>query len=111
MRLGLALAALALPACTFRYSQTLIGTIEKRRSRPVVNSSDGYGLSAGLSLHGIAELPIEPEQDADSLANPSCEAAMVQVDQRALWVLIPLGPVALSYVQPRTQTVTFCVAD
>jgi len=109
-RLLAACAALALSACTARYSQTLIGSIEKAPLRPVTNSSEGYGLTFQGFLSGPGELVMEEPESAEELANPSCEAVMAQVDYRGLWVFVPIGPISFFYVQPKVQTVTFCAS-
>jgi hypothetical protein len=117
-RLLAALLALGLCACTARYSQTLVGTIERARSRPVTNSSEGAGLTAQPgALGGAYGIPGPPEypfneaapEPAAELAEPSCESVMTMVDYRSVWVYIPLA-IPLYYVQPRITTTTFCVA-
>jgi len=108
LQLAALLASLALCACTARYSQTLVGTIEKAKSRPVANSSEGWGLSA--QSPGI-DWTLGQEEPAEALLSPSCEAVLAQIDTRSVWVFVPLGAAAFYYVQPRVSTVTFCTVE
>jgi hypothetical protein len=91
--------------CTIRYSQTVVGSIERLGPSPVKNQDLGVEVGIGGPSAAPAVVTFsEPESPADLLTLP-CEVANAQVDYRGAYYAYYL---AVNF--PQTRTVTYCVA-
>jgi hypothetical protein len=91
--------------CTIRYSQTLVGSIERLGPSSVKNQD--LGVEVGIGGPSAAPLVAtfsEPESPTDLLTLP-CDVANAQLDYRGAYYAYYL---AVNF--PQTRTVTYCVA-
>lgn len=79
-------------ACTWRYSQTLVGDIRQVQQRPVENED------SGIQVFGITFT--EPRSAHELLSIP-CDSPLVQTDYRGVFYYFVLIP--------SVQTTTYCV--
>lgn len=102
---ALALFATADAGCTIRYSQTLVGSIERMAPQPVKNQDLGVEVGIGTPGSSPAVLTFsEPESPADLLALP-CDVANAQVDYRGAYYAYY---VAVNF--PQTRVLSYCAA-
>ncbi|UCE85315.1 MAG: hypothetical protein JSU66_13335 [Deltaproteobacteria bacterium] len=94
--------ALSGSGCTIRYSQTLVGEIERIEGRPLKTSESGFELGAGFNTAGLTF--VEPTESYQLLDVP-CDLALSQVDYRGTW--FSLYYVTLNF--PKVETAAYCV--
>lgn len=102
-RLACLTVALVLPlcSCTIRYSQSMVGSIQRISPRPVSNSDSGFGI--GLHPTLLTATLSEP-RSADELMTLPCDVALTEVDYRALFYAF-----YISFVFPEVKDVAYCV--
>ena len=89
--------------CTVRYSQGMVGRIERLSERPIVNSDSGVeiGLVGPTAVIAFSE-PIP----AKELSSPICEYSLTEVDYRGTWyAFYIIGNF------PEIKTTGYCVTE
>jgi len=111
LRTRLALAcALLVPlssamGCTIRYSQALVGSIERISTRPI--STNDTGTEVGIGGPGAPPLAItfsEPMAPHELLSLP-CEILVTQIDYRGKYYAYYIG---VNF--PETEITSYCVS-
>jgi hypothetical protein len=104
MRLAIACLLLAaLPGCTMRYSQTLVGEIARIQGTPMQNSDSGVSVGIGLPGQTVTIAFSEP-MHAGELLNVPCDVALAYVDYRAMYIGYYL---AVDF--PEVKVVSYCI--
>ena len=93
----------ALPGCTVRYSQTLVGEIARVQGAPMQNSDSGVSVGIGFPS-GTATIAFSEPMHAGELLNVPCEVALAYVDYRAMYFGYYL---AVDF--PEVEVVSYCI--
>jgi hypothetical protein len=105
--LGIAslVTAPALVGCTIRYSQALVGEIQRPMPGPVQNADSGtaFGLLGPRAVWTLHE-----PMSAEALQSLPCDVALAEVDYRAKWFGIPLWYVYPSASFPAVRVISYC---
>jgi hypothetical protein len=105
---ALALTLAIVSGCTIRYSQSMVGAVEKMTPPPpVANSDSGIEIGLGLPIAGQAGpvgIAFSEPDSAEELLSLPCEVALAEVDYRGIFYVFYIAAVF-----PAVETTSYCV--